>query len=98
MGMCKPSGGIDKKVGRIGSLKATGDPNTRIDLYDENGDLIQQRWYGPDGRATWNRDWKHKDSNPQKPHKFPHDHPWDWSKKKPRLDYDEKREINLNNC
>ncbi len=43
MGMCKPSGGISSQVGRIGDLKTTGAPNTRIDLYDKNGNLIQQR-------------------------------------------------------
>ena len=94
MGMCKLSGGIKSKTGKIGDLKATGDPNSRIDLKNEQGELIQQRWYGPDGRAIWNRDWKHKDNNPQKPHKFPHDHPWDYSKKNPREDYDENRKIN----
>ena len=98
MGMCKLSGGIKSKTGKIGDLKATGDPNSRIDLKNEQGELIQQRWYGPDGRAIWNRDWKHKDNNPQKPHKFPHDHPWDYSKKNPREDYDENRKINTYYC
>lgn len=98
MGMCKPSGGIERKVGKIGDLKAKGNLNTRIDLYNEEGELIQQRWYGADSKAVWNRDWKHKDNNPQKLHKFPHDHPWDWSKKKPRQDYDEEREINPYYC
>lgn len=70
MGMCKPSGGIKAKIGKIGNLKAIGEPNTRIDLYNEKGELIQQRWYGPDVRAILNRDWKHKDNNPNKPHKF----------------------------
>ena len=98
MGMCKLSGGIKSKTGKIGDLKATGDPNSRIDLKNEQGELIQQRWYGPDGRTIWNRDWKHKDNNPQKPHKFPHDHPWDYSKKNPREDYDENREINTYYC
>ena len=32
MGMCKPSGGIKPQLGKIGDLKAYGDPNTRIDL------------------------------------------------------------------
>lgn len=98
MGMCKPSGGIKSKAGRIGSLKAASDPNTRTDLFDENGKLIQQRWYGPDGRAIWNRDWKHLDNNPQKPHKFPHDHPWDWTKRKPRENYDDNRTIDNDYC
>ena len=94
MGMCKPSGGINSIVGKIGDLKRIGTPNSRTDLYNEQGELIQQRWYGPDGRAILNRDWKHKDKNPKKPHKFPHDHPWDWNQKIPRQDYDENREIN----
>lgn len=33
MGMCKPSGGIKPQIGKIGDLKAYGDPNSRIDLY-----------------------------------------------------------------
>lgn len=98
MGMCKPSGGIKSVVGKIGDLPRMGTSNTRTDLYNEQGELIQQRWYGPDGRAMWNRDWKHKDSNSQKPHKFPHDHPWDYNKKNPREDYDENREINTDYC
>ncbi len=98
MGMCKPSGGINSKVGKIGSLDAIGDPNTRTDLYNEQGELLQQRWYGPDGRAVLNRDWKHSDNNLKKPHKFPHDHPWDWTKRKARQDYDKNREIDTNYC
>ena len=98
MGMCKPSGGIKLIVGKIGDLPRIGTPNTRTDLYNEQGELIQQRWYGPDGRAMWNRDWKHKDNNPKKPHNFPHDHPWDWSQKVPRLKDDENRETNTDYC
>ena len=40
MGMCKPSGGISNQIGRIGDLKTTGKPNTRIDLYNKDGKLI----------------------------------------------------------
>ena len=98
MGMYKPSGGINKSIGRLGSLNRRATPNTRADLYNENGELIQQRWYGPDGRAIWNRDWKHPESNPSKPHKFPHDHPWDWNQKFSRLKYDENRDENIDYC
>ena len=42
MGMCKPSGGISKSVGRLGSLPRRSTPNTRIELYEEHGNLIQQ--------------------------------------------------------
>lgn len=98
MGMCSPSGGIESVIGKIGDLKAIGDPNTRIDLKDDQDELIQQRWYGPDGRATMNRDWKHKDGNPRKPHIFPHDHPWNWNQNSPRQIYDENREISSDYC
>lgn len=94
MRMCKPSGGKFSQIGKIGDLKATGIPNTRIDLFDKNGELIQQRWYGADGRAIWNRDWKHANKGGE--HKFPHDHPWDWTKKMPRQDFID--EININYC
>ena len=96
MGMCKPSGGIEKKVGKIGDLKAHGDPNSRIDLYNKKDELIQQRWYDANGRAEMNRDWKHANKGGE--HKFPHDHPWDWTKKEQRADYDENREINKHYC
>lgn len=44
MGMCKPSGGKEVHVGRLGSLpKKSKVPNMRMDLYDYNGNLIQQR-------------------------------------------------------
>lgn len=78
MGMGKPSGGIISISAR--RLDDHGDPNSRVDRYNENGELVQQRWYGPDGRAILNRDWKHGGSG----HTFPHDHPWDWTKNPPR--------------
>lgn len=82
--MCKPSGGISKQIGRIGSLPRIGTPNTRVDLYDENSNLLQQRWYGPDGRAIWDRDWSHGGGE----HEWPHDHYWDWTNtKNPRPAY-----------
>lgn len=73
MGMCKPSGGIFKVVGHVGTLDRFGTPNSRYDLYNENGELLQQRWYGPNGNAYWDRDWKHGGN-----HEFPHDHKWEW--------------------
>lgn len=69
MGMCKPSGGKSSRVGRLGSLPIKNTPNSRIDLYDFKGNLIQQRWYGPDGWVIHNRDYNH--GNPR-----PHDHYW----------------------
>ena len=75
MGMCKPSGGVEPRVGRIGDLEIIGKPNSRADLSNKNGKLIQQRWYGPDGRAIWDRDWLHGGGE----HEWPHDHSWDWT-------------------
>ncbi len=69
MGMCKPSGGFFSVTGRLGSLPRRGQPNTRADLYNESGELIQQRWYGPDGWAIHNRDYNHG-------YPRPHDHYW----------------------
>ena len=105
MGMCKPSGGLNPRIfGKVGQniRDALGKPNTRTDMYDIDNpnDLIQQRWYGPEGRAIWDRDWKHKTENPKNPHVYPHDHYWDWSKIKPRIAYKSKNEetTNINYC
>lgn len=73
MGMCKPSGGIKKVVDRFGTLPRRDTPNTRTDLYDKNGNLIQQRWYGPDGWVVWNRDYNHEGEYKNLP-----DHRWIW--------------------
>ena len=96
MGMCKPSGGkIEVRDPYKHSLNKEGKPNSRLDYYDEDtGKLLQQRWYGPDGIVVWDRDWDH--SNPKGNHKFPHDHPWDWSKIPPRQDF--MNDINDNYC
>ena len=78
MGKCKPSGGVEDVNDR--SLPKDGQtPNSKKRLFDDEG-LKQERWYGPDGRAIWDRDYRHKGKN----EKFPHDHEWDHTKKKPR--------------
>lgn len=99
MGMCKPSGGKIDMVGRIGSLPRIGIPNTRIDLYDEFGRLLQQGWYGPDGRIIWSRDHIHGEKGGI--HEWPHDHYFNWvNKKKSRPPYigPNGERINLNFC
>lgn len=72
-----PSGGISI-YNDARSLKPTGNPNSRADLYSK-GRLKQQRWYGPDGRAKRDRDYFHDGEM-----EFPHDHEWDWTKEAPR--------------
>lgn len=41
MGMCKPSGGIEKVTGRLGDLPTKGAPNSRKDLYNKNGEKFK---------------------------------------------------------
>lgn len=53
-----PSGGVSKRIGRVGSLPRYGvKPNSRIDLYTEYGKRIQSRWYDCNGIAFRNRDY-----------------------------------------
>lgn len=97
MGMCKPSGGKFEIVGRVGSLPMLWEPNTRIDLYDGTGKLLQQAWYGPDGLIIWYRDWSHGGGE----HEWPHDHyPNFADKKHPRPPYTgiNGEKTNLNYC
>lgn len=54
IGIVKPSGWIySHQTSRVGSLPKIWLPNTRKDLYGENGNLLQQNWYGSDGRIIW---------------------------------------------
>ncbi len=62
-------------------LPITGEPNSDRELYDEEG-LKQKRHYGPDGRAEYDIDYRHQNSDGT--HKFPHRHDWDWTKNPPR--------------
>ncbi len=104
MGMCKSSGGKFDMFGPYRSNiheRWSEKPNIRIDYYDEKTKkLLQQRWYGPDGLAIWDRDWAH--GNAHHNHTFPHDHYWDWTKPpgKQRLEYKgpNNEKINLSKC
>lgn len=52
------SGGVTKMYGRVGSLPRFGvKPNSRMDLYNENGMRVQSRWYDCNGIAFRNRDY-----------------------------------------
>jgi len=52
-----------------------GTPNSTIRLVDSNGKVIQERHFGPDGRAAWDIDHRHAHHG----HGTPHKHVWDWS-------------------
>ena len=91
MGMCKPSGGIKSAVGWLGSLPRKDTPNTRTDLYNEKGEFIQLRWYGPDGWVIHNRDYNH--GNPR-----PHDHYWHWHDNNGPLRNEDHSPVDNNFC
>lgn len=52
------------------------DPNSSEDLYNQNGELIQRRYYDENGYAEFDIDFKHDNSHNN--HEFPHKHTWDW--------------------
>ena len=56
-------------------LPATGSPGGFAEKLDSNGDLIQKRLYGKDGRAIKNIDYGHDHSGVGNPHA----HDWDWT-------------------
>lgn len=65
-----PSGGVSKMYGRVGSLPRFGaKPNSRIDLYNNNGVRVQSRWYDCNGIAFRNRDYTETEYGV-------HDHIW----------------------
>ena len=63
------------------SLSPEGQPNSISCLYFD-GQLKQQRIYGPNGKAIMDIDYFHPGPN----HKFPHVHIFDWSIEDPRGD------------
>ena len=61
------------------TLPSIGKPNSIGRQYNEDGDLVTERVYGPDGRAQ--RDIDYTDHGHPKYHPdIPHQHDWDWSK------------------
>ena len=57
----------------LDSLPLTGEPNSVART--PNGG--QERYYGPDGRATKDRDYGHANYHPNLP--SPHEHDWTWN-------------------
>ncbi len=54
-------------------LEKTGKPNSKMQKYNNNNQLVQERWYDENGHAVRNRDYRHGGNM-----KFPHDHDWVW--------------------
>ena len=72
----KQSVKAEQKAREESKLPTKWKPNSELRDYDYDGELLQIRRYGPDGRAIQDTDYCHSGPN----HKFPHTHEWDWSK------------------
>jgi len=55
------------------SLPLYGAPGSKGILYNPDGTIKQERWYGPDGLLEHDRDHNHPGDDLE----FPHDHTWD---------------------
>jgi hypothetical protein len=59
-------GGI--MAGHFGDLPSHGPPDGTAEKTDAAGNIIQRRFYGPDGRATKNIDYGHNHAGVGDPH------------------------------
>lgn len=60
-----------------------GEPNSSVDIYDKDGNLVRRRWYDEDGKASRDVDMTNHGNSKNHP-EYPHEHTWDWSKNPPR--------------
>ena len=67
--------------GREMKIPTKAEPNSVWELFTAEGRLKQRRFFGPDGRATKDIDYKHRDDD--NTHIFPHEHKWRWDGNKP---------------
>ncbi|MCL2425177.1 MAG: hypothetical protein FWD05_02455 [Oscillospiraceae bacterium] len=72
------------KTGRVGELPVRGRPNSSIDLRNNNGDLLQRRFFDKNGRVEMDIDFRHGDAHAN--HMFPHQHNWRWENGTPIRD------------
>lgn len=49
MGLNKPCGGVTSIIGRIGQMPTKGEPYSRVDMYDEEGN-----WFNKGGLVPIN--------------------------------------------
>ena len=59
-----------------------GDPNSSVDIVDEDGNVITRRWYDENGNAYRDVDMTNH-GNPKQHPEVPHEHTWDWTNGKP---------------
>jgi hypothetical protein len=79
----KKASGVEKSVEIVKNSKipTTHTPNSIIRRVDNDGKLISERIFGPDGRVV--KDIHYTDhGNPKQHPKVPHEHIWDWSNPK----------------
>lgn len=62
-------------------LPIVSEPNSSIDLLNEDGTPKRRRFFDDEGRAERDIDYNH--SNGDGTHKFPHEHQWRWEGNKP---------------
>ena len=58
-------------------IDTTGKPNSVVQRVDADGKVIQERYYGSDGRAVKDIDYTDH-GNPAQHTEVPHTHTWDW--------------------
>ena len=61
------------KRARRKKFEKTGKPDSKVQRYNQKGELVQERWYDYLGRAIRNRDYSHSGEMP-----FPHDYDREW--------------------
>ncbi|WP_413536998.1 T7SS effector LXG polymorphic toxin [Carnobacterium divergens] len=60
----------------------TGDPDSSVDIYNNNGDLVRRRWFDSDGRAIRDIDYTNH-GHPKNHPEVPHEHNWTYDKGRP---------------
>lgn len=59
------------------------EPNSSIDILDENGNVKTRRWFDENGNAYRDVDMTNH-GNPTTHPEWPHEHIWDWNQNPPR--------------
>lgn len=59
-----------------------GEPDSSVDIVDEDGNIKTRRWFDENGNATRDVDMTDHGNSKQHP-EVPHEHTWDWSTGRP---------------
>lgn len=60
-------------------MRKESESNLVWEWFTGEGKLKRRRFFGPDGKATKDIDYRHPDDGT---HKFPHEHKWEWDGEK----------------